>query len=200
MYTLEINETRIPVKRLITDFQDRERFLDFCKECHNYNKRWSCPSLSFDENDFLLNYKNAHLISTRVIFNKEVRESIRGEDINKVSNDTIKEVRNMLSDALLSLEGTYPSSISIVSGGCNICKECTRTYNKPCFYPEKMRYSLNTFGFDISKLLTELFHIELKWGKDMLPEYYTLVSAFLTNEDLPLNLMKSKNLKTITFS
>lgn len=192
MYTIEINEAIIPVKQLITDFQDRERFLDFCKECHNYNTRWSCPSLSFDANEFLLNYKNAHLISTRVIFKKEVRESVRSEDINQVSNETIKEVRNKLSELLLTLEGEYPASRSIVSGGCNICKECTRTYNKPCIYPEKMRYSLNTFGFDISKLLTELFKIELKWGTDKLPEYYTLVSAFLTNEDLPANLMKSK--------
>lgn len=200
MYTLEIDETRIPVKRLITGYQDRERFLDFCKECHNYNRRWSCPSLSFDGNDYLLDYQFAHLISTKIIFKKEVIESVNtSEAIKKVSNDAIKEVRKMLSDGLLSLEGTYPSSISIVSGGCNICKVCTKTSNKACIYPKKMRYSLNTFGFDISKLLTELFHIELKWGKDKLPEYYTLVSAFLTNEDLPLNLLKSKNLKTINF-
>lgn len=191
MYTIEMNEAKILVKQLKTEFQEKERFLNFCKECHNYNRRWSCPSLSFDEN-FLLNYKYAHLISTKVVFKKEVRESVRGEDINKVSNETIKEVRNKLSTALLSLEETYPSSRSIVSGGCNICKECTRIYNKPCIYPDKMRYSLNTFGFDISKLLTELFNIELKWGTDKLPEYYTLVSAFLTNEDLPLNLMDFK--------
>lgn len=46
-----------------------------------------------------------------------------------------------------------------------------------------MRYSLEAFGFDISKTLIDLFGIELKWGStDSLPEYYTYVSALFSNQ------------------
>lgn len=185
LYTLEIYEQKLPVQQLISDFQDRERFMQFCKECVNYETRWSCPSLHFDANEYLLNFQNAHLITTKIVFRKEIIDSVRTrEEVDRVTNDTIQEVRKGLSDRLLSLEAMYPSSVSVVSGGCNICKICARVHGKPCIYPEKMRYSLNTFGFDISKILKDLFNIELIWSNGRLPEYYTLVSAFFTNLDL----------------
>ena len=48
---------------------------------------------------------------------------------------------------------------------------------------KKVRPSLEAFGFDIAKTLSELFNIELLWGKDgKLPEYLVLVSGFFHNE------------------
>ncbi len=61
--------------------------------------------------------------------------------------------------------------------------ECTRNCGTPCRHPEKVRPSLEAFGFDIAKTLSELFNIELLWGKDgKLPEYLVLVSGFFHNE------------------
>lgn len=192
LYTLKIYETKIPVQRLIADFQNKEYFLRFCKECVNYNARWSCPALDFDVNEYLSKFQFAHLISAKIVFKKEVIDTVRtAEDINRVTNETIQETRKHLLEKLLELEEKYPSSVSIVSGGCNICKTCARTLGKPCIHPDKMRYSLNTFGFDITKLLKELFQIELIWSKGKLPEYYTLVSAFLTNKNLPARLLSN---------
>ena len=60
---------------------------------------------------------------------------------------------------------------------------CTRNCGTPCRHPEKVRPSLEAFGFDIAKTLAELFNIELLWGKDgKLPEYLVLVSGFFHNE------------------
>ncbi len=56
-------------------------------------------------------------------------------------------------------------------------------FGTPCRHPEKVRPSLEAFGFDIAKTLSELFNIELLWGKDgKLPEYLVLVSGFFHNE------------------
>lgn len=194
LYTLEINETKIPVQHLISGFQNRDYFLRFCKECENYNARWSCPSLDFDVNEYLTRFQYAHLISTKIVFKKETIEKVcTNEEVENVTNETIREVRKLLSEKLLGLEKRYPSSVSIVSGGCNICKTCARILGKPCIHPEKMRYSLNTFGFDITKILKELFQIDLIWSNGKLPEYYTLVSAFLTNQDLPGRLLTNES-------
>ena len=49
--------------------------------------------------------------------------------------------------------------------------------------PGKSASVTRSFGFDIAKTLSELFNIELLWGKDgKLPEYLVLVSGFFHNE------------------
>lgn len=52
----------------------------------------------------------------------------------------------------------------------------------PCLHPDKVRPSLEAFGFDIGRTLSELFGIRLLWGKDgILPEYLMLVSGLFHN-------------------
>ncbi|MDE7458334.1 MAG: DUF2284 domain-containing protein, partial [Muribaculaceae bacterium] len=67
---------------------------------------------------------------------------------------------------------------------CLHCPEsqCTRKCGEPCRHPDKVRPSLEAFGFDIGRTLSELFNIKLLWGKNgVLPEYLVLVSALLHN-------------------
>ncbi len=69
-------------------------------------------------------------------------------------------------------------------GKCLHCNDgiCTRKCGKACLHPEKVRPSLEAFGFDIEMTLKELFGIELLWGKDgKLPKYLVLVSGFFHN-------------------
>lgn len=57
---------------------------------------------------------------------------------------------------------------------------CTRREGLPCRYPDKVRPSLESMGFDIGKTAKELFGLELKWASyGMLPEYYVLVGAVM---------------------
>lgn len=54
----------------------------------------------------------------------------------------------------------------------------------PCRYPDRIRPSLESLGFDIGKTASELLGIELKWsepGSSGLPEYFTLVSGFFSS-------------------
>ncbi|MBR5807373.1 MAG: hypothetical protein IKY24_01995 [Alistipes sp.] len=59
---------------------------------------------------------------------------------------------------------------------------CTRLNGKPCCHPELVRPSLEAYGFDLTKTLSELFDIELKWSVDnTLPEYLVIVCGLFYN-------------------
>lgn len=85
---------------------------------------------------------------------------------------------------LLELEHRYGGRAFAYVGKCLYCpdSECARKCNRPCLHPDKVRPSLEAFGFDIARTLSELFGIELLWGKnDILPEYLVLVSGLFHN-------------------
>jgi len=102
------------------------------------------------------------------------------EKVHEITTQSLQEVKKKLSNVLFDLEHQIPGSVSLASGGCNICQHCKRLDNLQCQFPEKMRYSLDSFGFDLTEITSDLLQIELKWSKDSLPEYYTLIHALLT--------------------
>jgi predicted metal-binding protein len=90
----------------------------------------------------------------------------------------------MIEKELLELEHRYGGRAFAYVGKCLYCpdSECARKCNRPCLHPDKVRPSLEAFGFDIARTLSELFGIELLWGKnDILPEYLVLVSGLFHN-------------------
>ena len=98
----------------------------------------------------------------------------------------IVEVRRMLDARLLELERKYPGSRAFYAGTCHLCPEetCAPSEGRPCRYPDRIRPSLESLGFDIGKTASELLGIELKWsepGSSGLPEYFTLVSGFFSS-------------------
>ncbi len=165
----------------IRKYQHQEKFLDFCKNCNNYNSRWSCPPLKIDVNQFLLNFDYVYVIGVKIIYDAEtITMADTTEKIKAITTQSLREVKKSLSNTLLALEHQIPDSISLSSGGCNICEHCKRYDDLPCQYPEKMRHSLDSFGFDLTEITSDLLQIELRWSKGSLPEYYTLIHALLT--------------------
>ncbi|MBQ4231187.1 MAG: DUF2284 domain-containing protein, partial [Salinivirgaceae bacterium] len=63
-------------------------------------------------------------------------------------------------------------------GKCLYCgdKPCARIDGKPCRHPDKVRPSLEAYGFDIVRTASELLGVDIKWsdGKHV-PDYLTLV-------------------------
>ena len=60
---------------------------------------------------------------------------------------------------------------------------CTRVNEEPCRHPEKMRYSIEALGGDVSKTAADLLDLELKWGKNgELPEYFVLVGGMIYSD------------------
>lgn len=107
----------------------------------------------------------------------------KGIPIDK-SQELIRPERIRIEKELLELEHRYGGRAFAYVGKCLYCpdSECARKCNRPCLHPDKVRPSLEAFGFDIARTLSELFGIELLWGKnDILPEYLVLVSGLFHN-------------------
>lgn len=178
--TIEIN-----LKDYIDNYRDADKFIVYCKECDRYNACWSCPPFNFDPEEYISGYEKAYIIGTKIILNKQVIEENQGWDkCMEVMYRIIEEVRLGLDRRLLETEKAHCSSRAFFAGTCHICPatECAKIKGKPCMYPDKIRPSLESLGFDINKTSSELLNIEMKWSHDgILPEYFLLVSALFAN-------------------
>jgi len=176
------------VKELMHRYRDAEKFIGYCKECDRYNTCWACPPFDFNADEYLAPYKVAYIIGTKIVLDEETIDKHQGfDECKEISYKIMKEARKSLDSNLLELEKLYPQSKAFFAGSCQICRVggCMRIARKPCISPERVRPSLESLGFDVSRISAELLGIEMKWSKDgILPEYFTLVSGFFSVEQV----------------
>ncbi len=182
MYKLNYIFNGISMIDFKKDYYNPKVFLEYCKKCKNYSKLWSCPPYDFCIDDLINKYTNVYLIGTKINFTNETINSITLDMIKDFTYKTLADVRKEIGAGLLDIEKEHTDSISLYPGSCLICKSCTRPQNKPCRYPDRMRYSLESLGFDVSKTANYLLNTPILWSSDKLPEYFTLVSAVFTNK------------------
>ncbi len=177
-YSVEEFTVDIAVDEYMERFRDEERFIKLCKVCPNYGKSWGCPPFDFDTESFLRQYCYAHLMATKITpFDKDI--PIENTQI------LIRPERLRIERMLLEQEKEYGGRPFAYIGECLHCTddECARRYGLPCRHPDKVRPSLEAFGFDIDRTLSELFGIDLLWGRNgRLPEYLVLVTALFHNQ------------------
>lgn len=53
---IEEYKARIPVVEYIDNFVDVDKFEDYCRECKNWERVWSCPPFKFDPIDYWAQY------------------------------------------------------------------------------------------------------------------------------------------------
>ena len=194
-YSVEYRTGRMEMANLLQKYQDREKFLVFCKECSHYNSLWSCPPLTFDPNEYLAPYTWINLLCAKInLDNETIREADTKDKVKTMGRNIVFAVKRDTDGRLRQLEAQIPGSKSISSGGCNLCENCSRTLGLPCRKPNEMRYSLDSFGLDLTAITKDVFQIEILWTKDHLPQYFTLIHAFLTKEPLPQALFESVGL------
>ena len=66
-YTIEYFTADIGVDEYIERFRDEARFIELCEKCPNFGCSWGCPPFDFDTDEFLRQYKYAHLMATKII-------------------------------------------------------------------------------------------------------------------------------------
>ena len=71
--------------------------------------------------------------------------------------------------------------MTIMAGGCELCKQCTRAEGKPCRHPREMRYSYSGLGFDLGRIAEEVLGMPLLWQNQGLPAYNVAIASFLHN-------------------
>jgi predicted metal-binding protein len=191
LYRTTTTIAEIPTLEYIEGFRDADRFIAFCKECKQYLTCWACPPYNFDTLEYISNYKKVFIIGTKVVPEINVTTS----NDKEYGRNLLANVRVQLDEKLLNLEKEYPDSKVFFAGTCFHCPngECPRSLGLPCVQPDKIRYSLESFGFDIGKTCSDLLHLELKWSKQgELPEYLVLVSGLFTNEDIVASEVESR--------
>ena len=98
--------------------------------------------------------------------------------MSKLLKETFLIEKLKVSKEVLDKEKEYPKAHAL-TGPCTICDvKCRQEYDK-CIHPDKMRYSLASLGMDSSKILKELFDIELLLIEGKLPRYLNNVSSIL---------------------
>ena len=182
MSRVEYSCAALPLANFCARYRDAERFIGFCRECERWNRCWCCPPLTVNADEYLLPYRYATVAAAQIFFDERERMLADSpEAVRQVAWTALKRVKARLFDALLVCEERLPGSMQLGSGGCHLCARCARADGKPCRQPQKLRYSLDSFGFDLTKISEEMLNIRLLWSDGThLPEYYTLVHALLS--------------------
>ncbi|WP_298465835.1 DUF2284 domain-containing protein [uncultured Mitsuokella sp.] len=178
--TVEITTKKMDFAAFCRLYQDRERFLPYCRECPNYGTVWSCPPLPFDTGEYFRPYEKILVFCARITLDPAVIERAdTPELVKKTGYEIVIRVKKRLEDYLRELEARFPQSRSLSSGGCNRCCRCARAKGESCRKPDVMRYSLDAFGFDLTAITKDLFGYDIEWCRDRLPAHFTLIHALL---------------------
>ena len=103
----------------------------------------------------------------------------------KAANELMEPVTNELNRELLEMEKSLGGMCFGFVGSCPYCDgaPCARIEGKPCKHPDKVRPSLEAFGFDMGKTAKELLGLEIKWSQgNLIPEYLTLICGIFYHQ------------------
>lgn len=184
-YAVEYRKGSMPLAAFQQKYQDVATYLTYCQQCPNYNTVWSCPPLPFAVEDYLEKFQWMYVVGAKINLSPQViMAADTAEKVKAVGWDIVVAVKLAMEEKLRNLEQKMPGSVSFSSGGCNLCHECSRQAGEACRRPEKMRYSLDAFGFDLTAIAKDMLGIEIQWCKDSLPDYFTLVHGIATTEKI----------------
>ena len=68
MYDIQKYQRDISVKEYLREYVNVAEFIEYCKECPNYNAVWSCPPYDFEPEDFWNQFSELHIIARKIIF------------------------------------------------------------------------------------------------------------------------------------
>lgn len=183
MYTTKQFTKDIDAKYYYDNYVNVNKFLELCKDCSVYNKNWSCPPFDFNPEDIWLSFTRFKIIAIKIEFSKELLNmSFTKEGFADFFKYLKKEKRKLVNN-LYKLEKEYDDCLALFLGECDLCSICARIKGEECYYPNKMRHSIESIGGDVDKIVEDLFSFKILWPDgDKLPEYIFLVGGLLYNE------------------
>ena len=170
-YSIEKYTAEIDVKTYVEGYRRTDYFIELCKQCKNYGCHYGCPPFDDETLSLVERYEKVRIMGVKIIpNNKQLPLS--------AANDLMEPVITDMNEELLELEKSLGGYAFGFVGTCPYCggAPCARISGKPCRHPEKVRPSLEAFGFDMSKTAKDLLGLEIKWSQgELIPEYLTLV-------------------------
>jgi len=167
MYTTELIENTVSIDTLLK-YYDQDKVENYCKNCENYNRIWSCPPHNFNTYEYLNAYDSADLYALKI----NIPSGTPKEEVLEI----FQKERRLFGDKLMAMEDR---SIALIAGNCYQCELCSRQEGNTCILEDKRRYSLEALGLIVSEITSNLLGIELKWTKEGEATYLVTVGALL---------------------
>lgn len=171
---IETYEKEIKVTDYIEGYVCVEEFLEMCKACENFERKWSCPSYDFDPvEDYWKKFETLKVVGKKMVFEEGEKETWQ---------TSVDEVQDALTAELFVREQEIPGSQSLSAGSCRICGKdnCARKNGEPCRFPDKLRYSIESLGGNVGLTCTKLLGVRLQWmDEGKVPDYFVLVGGLL---------------------
>lgn len=152
----------ISTSELLSRFYDEKMSSELCKSCENYGAKWSCPP--FETPPEYSKFSEVRLMLRRVAATGTIADAYDAE-------------RAGFDAEILAAESEL-GGMGMFAGSRIICGKCVRVRGRACLHPDKMRTSLEAVGFDVSKIVREIFGVGIEWGGDSRrPRFATLLGA-----------------------
>lgn len=184
--SIECSYRRVLSADYAKDYVDVERFLECCKQCPNYNTKWSCPPYDFDVKErYWNNYKYLHLFAVKMNLSDDIADSVMTpEEVNSLVVKMRHQSYLLASRWVFEMEAENPGSMALDGGHCDKCKHCTRIKGVPCRYGKGIRPAIDAIGGNLVKTAKEIFGTKILWIENgKVPEYFLFIVGLLSNEE-----------------
>jgi predicted metal-binding protein len=131
--------------------------------CPYYGHSWACPPNAPYLEEEIMNYKKYYLIYTKF--------DLKGKKHNKhkksLSYSYMRENMEYEMENFLETHREKFNELRILwDGHCRICekedKKCSIEDDDPCRYPDKIRYSMEAVGIDVTQTVKNV-NIDIEW-------------------------------------
>lgn len=178
-YVIEEMTAETKLSDFFEKYVDIPNVEDLCRLCDNYGNSWECPPHSSDVSVCWKNHENIRLIAWKLNYSEQIAgKKVTMEQKNIIIDETLRKEKLNLKKKLIKLEQEL-NGVYLYGGRCDYCRQCNRTINEPCRFPDKQRYSLESIGCYVVDAAKDLLGYELLWVDDIFPEYLFIVTAVL---------------------
>ncbi len=151
-----------------------EEFNTYCQTgCENYSTKWTCPPHCPSFMEYAAGYTHIQLI-----LYKTDCDQFAFIEAKERANTSYSFTKNLLQKNLRDSESKAERFIG--PNSCEICPTCEAVTSNPCHLPHLIRYNLVAFGFNVTKIMEDLFNHQLEWAKaGQIPNHISSVGAVL---------------------
>jgi len=131
--------------------------------CPYYGHSWACPPEAPYLEHEIMNYDKFYLIYTKF----DIKEKGNNKSKNSFKYKDMREIMEQEMEKFLNQYRNEFKEIKILwDGHCRVCekenRKCSIEEDAPCRYPDKIRYSMEAVGIDVTQTVKNL-NIDIEW-------------------------------------
>lgn len=168
--------TEIKFRDIIFDPEVQSYCVNSNFKCPNYNHSWACPpeapylekEVSTFNKFFLIYYKcdlNKHIEKEKLKHPNQSEKRIKNKLL--MTNFLRDKLEQEIFEFLNEFQDNCKQKFVLWDGHCRVCynildKDCSYDSGEPCRYPDKIRYSMEAVGIDVTKTVRNV-DLDIEW-------------------------------------